>query len=78
MAGEMTDRELKLVKALYECNLDTRLAAKRTRFSHQKFCSYMEKVRRESGLNPREFHDIIVLIGGKLPGKREWFASSHN
>lgn len=60
-AVELTEQEVKIIKALVQCNMKVKPAAKAIPASHMYIRYNIEKLKRRTGLDPRNFLDLMKL-----------------
>lgn len=60
-AVELTEQEVKIIKALVQCNMKVKPAARAIPASHMYIRYNVEKLKRRTGLDPRNFLDLMKL-----------------
>lgn len=60
-AVELTEQEIKIVKAMVQCNMKVKPAAKAIPASHMYIRYNIEKLKRRTGLDPHNFFDLMEL-----------------
>ena len=60
-AVELTEQEVKIIKAMVQCNMKVKPAANSIPASHMYIRYNIEKLKRRTGLDPRRFLDLMKL-----------------
>lgn len=58
---KLTEQEVRIIKALAENNMKVKNAARSIPASHQYIRYNIEKLKRRTGLDPRNFFDLMKL-----------------
>ena len=58
----LTDREKEFILALAECNMSVSAVAENRYFHRNTIHYHLEKVKKRTGLNPKNFYDLIALV----------------
>lgn len=60
-AVELTEQEVKIIKALAQNNMKVKVAARSIPASYMYIRYNIEKLKRRTGLDPRNFFDLMKL-----------------
>lgn len=58
---ELTEQEVKIIKALVQCDMKVKPAARAIPASHMYIRYNIEKLKRRTGLDPHKFLDLMEL-----------------
>lgn len=58
----MTEQQIKIIKALADCNMNVQQTAKSINYHRNTIIYHLQKIKNETGLNPMNFYDLVKLI----------------
>lgn len=58
----MTEHQSEIIKSFADCNMNISATAVIMNYHRNSILYHMEKIRKETGLNPRNFHDLVKLL----------------
>lgn len=59
---ELTEREKDIIQTFAECNMKSMATAQALYLHRNTVVYHLEKIERETGLNPLNFYDLIKLL----------------
>lgn len=67
----MTPFEIELLRAYADCNMRVSSLAKQMYVHYNTVYYHLDKIHRETGLNPRTFRDLVELLSRIERGEAE-------
>jgi sugar diacid utilization regulator len=61
--NEMKPEEIEIIKAMAECDLNVTTTAKELNRHRGTVMYWIEKLKKETGLDCRKFYDLVKLVG---------------
>lgn len=58
----MTERDIEIIKAYAAHNMNVSATAKDLYMHHNTVIYHLGKIRAETGLDPRQFYDLVELV----------------
>lgn len=58
----LTETDRTVVRALAECNMNATEVARINHYHRNTVVFHLNRVQRETGLDPRRFYDLVALV----------------